>query len=102
MKNKDFLSFIPIRHFTDKHISVHAFYCVLALTLASILNLEFKRMGYKISINQMFKELGDIKQVINYCILNNKNITKTITFTKISDIYTKYLDKNNLFKYTLK
>ncbi|MDR2354012.1 MAG: hypothetical protein LBF22_12845 [Deltaproteobacteria bacterium] len=58
MKDTEFLSFVPIRHFTDKHIIVHAFYYVLALTLASVLNLEFKRMGHEVSINQMLKELS--------------------------------------------
>ncbi|MDR1873075.1 MAG: IS1634 family transposase [Deltaproteobacteria bacterium] len=102
MKNNDYLTFTPIRHYTDKHIAVHSFYCVLALTLASVLNLEFKRMGYKISINTMLKELVKIKQVINYYILSNKNINKTTTFTEIKGIVKEYIDKYNLLKHASK
>jgi transposase len=102
MKNKDYLSFIPIRHYTDKHISVHSFYCVLALTLASVLNLEFKRMGHKISINQMLKELSSIKQVDSYYLINKKSVKKTSTCTKIEGIVKEYIDKYDLFKYTFK
>jgi transposase len=102
LKNKDFLTFIPIRHFTDKNISVHTFYCVLALTLVSVLNLELKRMGYKTSINKMLKELVSIKQVINYYIINKNHVHKTTTFTEIKNIYKEYIDKYNLFRYALK
>ncbi|MDR1085999.1 MAG: transposase [Deltaproteobacteria bacterium] len=37
MKNIKYLSFRPVRHFTDRTIRVHAFYCVLALTLCCLL-----------------------------------------------------------------
>ena len=36
MKDTKYLSFRPIRHFTDNHIRVHTFYCVLALTLSGL------------------------------------------------------------------
>jgi len=45
MKDTKYLSFRPIRHFTDKHIVVHAFYCVLGLLLASVLNKELDLRG---------------------------------------------------------
>lgn len=64
MKNVDFLSFRPIYHWTDKKIKVHAFYCVLALTLCCLLNKELHDKGVDISINRMLEELTDIKQVI--------------------------------------
>jgi transposase len=107
MKDTEYLSFVPIRHFTDKHITVHAFYCVLALTLASVLNLEFKRMGYEVSIHQMLKELSDVKQVINYYnIEDKKKITKTITFSKseenFDNIIDNYINKYNLYNYAYK
>ena len=102
MKNSEFLTFTPIRHFTDKHITVHTFYCVLALTLASVLNLEFKNLGYNISINRMLKELSEIKQIINFYIYNKIKPTKTITYTEITGFYKIFFDKFDLFKYTLK
>jgi transposase len=98
MKHKSYLSFIPLRHYTDKHIIVHAFYCVLALTLASVLNLELKRMGYDVSINRMLKEMSKIKYYVNYYIKNKKIITKYST-NKIVGFYKIYFDKFSLFKY---
>jgi transposase len=38
MKDVKYLSFRPVYHFTDAHIRVHAFYCVLALMLVSLMN----------------------------------------------------------------
>jgi transposase len=102
MKNTDYLTFTPIRHFTDKHIIVHTFYCVLALMLASILNLEFKRMSYNITINKMLNELIAVKQIINYYITTNQNITKTTTFTEITGKIKDLFDKHGLLKYALK
>src|SRR6266566_2332055 len=37
MKNPHFLGWTPMFHWTDSKIRVHAFYCVLALTLTSLL-----------------------------------------------------------------
>ena len=37
MKNPHFLGWLPMFHWTDSKIRVHAFYCVLALTLTSLL-----------------------------------------------------------------
>jgi transposase len=44
MKNVKYLSFLPIHHFTDGKIRVHAFYCVLALLIVGrdmALNFRF-------------------------------------------------------------
>jgi transposase len=102
MKNIKYLSLTPIRHFTDSHITVHAFYCVLALTLASVLNLEFKRMGYNISINAMLEELANIFQVVNYYVKNKSKLITTKTFTKFEGFAKEYIDKHNLYKYAYK
>jgi transposase len=53
LKDTNHLAFRPIRHFTDNNIRVHAFYCVLALRLCSVMALEFERLGYNISIDKM-------------------------------------------------
>jgi transposase len=62
MKARKFLTFRPIFHYTDNNISVHAFYCVLALTLCAIMNLELERLGYKMTINKMLSEFERLKQ----------------------------------------
>jgi transposase len=47
MKDTKYLSFRPIYHFTDAYIRVHALYCVIALTLASLFNKEVEALGGK-------------------------------------------------------
>jgi hypothetical protein len=37
MKDRDVVSFSPMFHFTEQNIRVHAFYCVLALSLAPLM-----------------------------------------------------------------
>src|SRR2546429_5592124 len=40
MKDPHFVGWEPLYHWTDQKIRVHAFYCVLALTLAGLLHRE--------------------------------------------------------------
>ncbi|MDR2200194.1 MAG: IS1634 family transposase [Deltaproteobacteria bacterium] len=101
MKHKSYLSFIPIRHYTDRHIIVHAFYCVLALILTSLLNLEFKRMGYNITINKMIEDLSEIDYTHIYYNQKGKMIVKN-AFYPAEGVYKEYLEKYNLYKYIKK
>jgi transposase len=64
MKNPRFLGWSPMFHWTDSKIQVHAFYCVLALLLTSLLQRELARKGEQISINRMLEELGDIQETL--------------------------------------
>ena len=102
LKNKEHLSFVPIRHFTDSHIAVHAFYCVLALTLTSVLNLEYSKISGKISIAEMLAELTKLEQVTNYYIISTTKIKKTQTFSKSSNNAEEYCKKFDLYKYANK
>lgn len=63
-KNVNHLGFRPIYHWTDQKIKVHAFYCVLALRLCSLLNRELHDRGIDLSVNRMLDMPADIKQVI--------------------------------------
>ncbi len=63
MKHPVFVSWKPRFHWTDQKIRVHAFYCVLALTVASLLQRELSRKGVEISIPKMLKNLSAIKEV---------------------------------------
>ena len=49
MKNPDFLGWIPMFHWTDSKIQVHAFSCVLALLLTSLLQRELARKASALS-----------------------------------------------------
>jgi len=65
MKDRTFVSFRPIRHWTDQKVEVHAFYCVLALMLANLLRREVARRGIALTADALLAELGGIQEVLN-------------------------------------
>ncbi len=54
-------------HWTDSKIRVHAFDCVLALTLTSLLHRALHRQGIQHSIPRMFELLGGIRETLVIC-----------------------------------
>ena len=64
MKHPHFLHWSPMFHWTDSKIRVHAFYCVLALTLTSALQREVWHKGEQLSINRLLEELGGIRETL--------------------------------------
>ena len=64
MKNPHFLGWSPMYHWTDSKIQVHAFYCVLALLLTSLLQRELARKGEELSVNRILEELGGIQETL--------------------------------------
>jgi len=64
MKNPHFLGWSPMFHWTDSKIQVHAFYCVLALLLTSLLQRELAGHDLKLSINSMLEELAAIRETL--------------------------------------
>jgi len=64
MKNPHFLGWSPMFHWTDGKIRVHAFYCVLALTLTSLLQRTLHQAGLDLSLERMCELLGAIKEVL--------------------------------------
>lgn len=63
MKNIDYLHWQPMFHWTDQKIRVHAFYCVLALTLVSLLRLELDRQGLTLTVPAILELLQDIHEI---------------------------------------
>lgn len=63
MKNDRFLHFQPAWHWTDQKLRVHAFYCVLALTLSTLAHKVSSEAGVKLSLAAMLKELTSIREV---------------------------------------
>ncbi|MEW6524971.1 MAG: hypothetical protein AB1445_15805 [Bacillota bacterium] len=49
LKDPYFVSWSPMFHWTDQKIRVHAFYCVLALALTSLLQREVHQLGLDLS-----------------------------------------------------
>jgi transposase len=66
MKDPYFISFSPARHWTDSMLRVHAFYCVLALTLVSLLHRRVYQAGISISQSGLMDQLKKIKEITNY------------------------------------
>jgi transposase len=64
MKNPHFLGWSPMFHWTDSKIRVHAFYCVLALTLTSLLQRTLHQNGLDLSLTRMMELLGAIEEVL--------------------------------------
>jgi len=62
LKNPHFLGWSPMFHWTDSKIQVHAFYCVLALMLSSLLQRTLHQRGIDLSLPRMLERLGDIKE----------------------------------------
>src|SRR6516225_2559325 len=65
MKDPRFLSWEPMFHWTDSKIRVHAFYCVLALILGSLLQRRAAQNGLSLSLQALFKALNGIQEVTN-------------------------------------
>ena len=64
MKNPHFLGWSPMFHWTDSKIRVHAFYCVLALTLISLLQRTLHQQGLNLSMARAMELLGGIQEVL--------------------------------------
>lgn len=64
MKNPHWVSWDPLHHWTDQKIRVHALYCVLALTLAGLLQRQAARAGLTLSGEAIHDELNSIREVL--------------------------------------
>jgi transposase len=102
MKNIKYLSFRPIRHFTDRMIIVHAFYCVLAYTLSCLLQLEMNKLGFKFSLNATFNTLREAKQSLNVYTGESKGKPRVVSvFSENPPAAEAYIAKYDLKKYAL-
>jgi len=100
MKNNKYLSFQPIHHYTDDKIRVHAFYCVLALLIVSLLNRELEDMGYKMSVERMLDGFQLVRQVITYFPAIGKQKQCVSTLSDMDGFAKEYIDKYNLKQFT--
>jgi transposase len=64
MKHPHYLSWQPMYHWTDSKIRAHAFICVLALTLSSLLQRTLHQKGLDLSLPGMFESLGGIRETL--------------------------------------
>ena len=63
MKDPHHIAIRPQRHWTDQKITVHVFYCVLALMLVSLLRRELHLKGIEKSIPDILDTLTEIREV---------------------------------------
>jgi transposase len=102
MKNTKFLSFRPIRHFTDRTITVHGFYCILAYMLSSLLKLEMSRLGFDMTINAILKDLSEGTQSFKVMPEATSNGLRLISMlTEVSDPAEAYIEAYGLKKYIM-
>jgi transposase len=73
MKNPHWVSFSPVFHWTDQKLRTHAFYCVLALTLSSLLQRRAAQANIKLTIPALYAQLSEIEEVINLHPTDNES-----------------------------
>ncbi len=66
MKDPYFISFSPPHRWTDHMLRVHAFYCVLARTLVSLLHRRVHQAGVQVTQSRLVEQLKQIKEITNY------------------------------------
>jgi transposase len=98
MKNPHFLSWNPRYHRTDQKIKVHAFYCVLALTLVSLMQRELHVQGMPVSTAEMLDELSAIKEVA-HIYHEDSGIKPHITLTRLTDRQAELVKKLEIESY---
>jgi transposase len=64
LKDGDWLGWGPMHHWTDSKIRVHAFYCMLGISLLKSLQREAQAAWPGLSIEQLLEELRQIHQVV--------------------------------------
>jgi len=64
LKDRTYLHFDPLYHWTDQKIRVHALMCVLGLLLVKLLLYRAKKAELDMSLPMMLQELNDIEETI--------------------------------------
>ena len=64
LKDGDWLNWGPMYHWTDSKIRVHAFYCMLGISLLNYLHAQVQKACPQITVEQLKDELEDILQYV--------------------------------------
>ena len=64
LKDPRVVSFSPMFHWTDQKIRVHAFYCVLALTVAHLMRRQATQAGLSMSVRELLHTLAGIQETV--------------------------------------
>lgn len=97
MKNPTFLGWNPRLHWTDQKIRVHAFYCVAALTLVSLLRRELAAKKLTFSAETLLRQLSGIRETISvYPQSRGMSPKLTYSLTHLNDTQKKLYSALNL------
>jgi transposase len=100
MKDPHHVSFWPVYHWTDQKIRVHVFYCVLALTLSSLLSRRIERAGLNLSPEEAYEQLFDINEVLLVYPRTKGKPKVVTTISKMRDVQYKLFNVLNLGRFT--
>ncbi|HYL15748.1 MAG TPA: IS1634 family transposase [Terriglobales bacterium] len=64
LKDGDWLGWDPMYHWTDRKIRIHAFYCMLGISLLQYLHKQAQAGWADLSLEQLLQELTEIKQFV--------------------------------------
>jgi transposase len=64
LKDGDWLGWGPMYHWTDRKIRIHAFYCMLGISLLQYLHKQAQAAWAGISIEQLLQELQQIQEFV--------------------------------------
>jgi len=64
LKDGDWLNWDPMHHWTDRKIRIHAFYCMLGISLLHHVHKQAQTAWADLSIEQLLEELEQIKQFV--------------------------------------
>jgi transposase len=62
LKGGDWLGWGPLHHWTDSKIRIHAFYCMLGISLLQYLHRQSQPLWPGLSVEQLLEELSQIQQ----------------------------------------
>lgn len=80
LKDGDWLNWGPMNHWTDSKIRVHAFYCMLGISLLNYLHAQVQKVCPQITVDQLKDELQGITQhVLLYPRQGDKGPYRTAT-----------------------
>ena len=80
LKDGDWLGWGPMHHWTDSKIRIHAFYCMLGISLLQSIHKQSQAVWPGLSMQQLIEELSQIQQfVLLYPALGDKGPPRTAT-----------------------
>ena len=80
LKDGEWLGWGPMYHWTDSKIRIHAFYCMLGISLLQSIHKQSQAVWPGLSMEQLLDELSQIQQfVLLYPAQGEKGPPRTVT-----------------------